>query len=214
MSKVKNGALGTFTKSLGNIVFYKSNGQDLARTKPTQYKDAKTDTQVIQRKSLRIILAFFQLIVAAVKISFPERKHTLSAYNAFVSANLPQAFDKSGAQPVLLYPNIQISKGSLLKPSDASILASSGYSISANWYNNTNNTTGFATDKATLVIYNPVKKDCYVSTVDASRASELLEIFVSPKWAGDTVHGYLAFRNSTETKASDSVYLGSAVVQA
>lgn len=214
MAILFNGLLGSSIKSIGNLVTYKSGGQQIARTKAASYKDANTDNQKLQRNAFALILSMFRLISPSVKVAFPEREAKHSAYNTFMKENVPEAVTGALGSQAITFASVITGKGSLLKPRNASVSSIITDRVDVLWDDNTNDTTGFATDKAVITLFNPAKDEAETSIFDAQRQTAGYNMNVPTSWEGDTVHVYLSFVSGDNGKASDSVYAGSAVVSA
>jgi hypothetical protein len=214
MAILTNGLLGKSSKTIGNIVTYTSGGQQIARTKPSHYSDANTDNQKLQRTAFSLILSMFRLISPAVKVAFPERQGKHSAYNVFMKENVPVAVSGSLGSQSVSFSDIIAGKGSLLKPRNVALISDITDRIDISWDDNTNNTTGFGTDKAVITVFNPAKDEAETYIFSAQRQSAGQNISTPASWQGDTVHVYLSFVSGDNGKASDSVYAGSVSVSA
>jgi len=207
MAILKNGLLGNSKKAIGNLVTYVSKGQQIARTKAANFKDAKTEEQIVTRNKLTAIVEMFRLISPAVKVSFPEAPQTWSAYNQFVSLNTKKACVVVGSDVSIDFSQIQTAKGSLLKPSNVEASASAGGLVQVIFDDNTNNTTGFATDKLVATLYNQDKNEAAFSLLEVIRNEGGVDINTPADWAGDEVSIYINFVSADMAKASDSVYV-------
>jgi hypothetical protein len=84
-------------------------------------KDANTELQKAQRASFKLIVNAYQALGGLADSGFPMRPVTLTPYNAFVAANLPNAIDNTGISPVINYRKMVVAQGTL--PSAAIIAA-------------------------------------------------------------------------------------------
>jgi hypothetical protein len=214
MAILTNGLLGNSSKTIGNIVTYTSGGQQIARTKPSHYSDAKTENQQLQRVAFALILSMFRLISPAVKVAFPERQGKHSAYNVFMKENVPVAVTGALGSQSINFSSVIAGKGSLLKPRNVALISDITDRIDISWDNNTNNTTGFGTDKAVITVFNPTKNEAETDIFSAQRQTAGHNLSVPSSWQGDTVHVYVSFVSGDNGKASDSVYAGSVSVSA
>ena len=80
--------LGTWRGKLGEMVFTRRAGEQIARTRNRNIKNPQTYAQAIQRSRLAALLPIFRLINGAV---FGRLKIGWSQYNSFVSRNLTAA---------------------------------------------------------------------------------------------------------------------------
>ena len=113
MSISQNPLFGAMSKSMANFSTYTRDGQNIIRSKAFRPKDAKTKAQLLHRAGFKLISNEFQLFGSIPSLGFVERKKNLTAYNAFMAANLSVAIDKTGDVPVINYSKLIVSKGSL-----------------------------------------------------------------------------------------------------
>jgi hypothetical protein len=113
MSIAQNPLFTSLRKSFANVTAYTLNGQNIIRAKAFNPKNPKTVAQKAHRDSFKLIANIFQMFGQYTEFGFVERKSNLTAYNVFMAANLPNAIDKTGAEPVVDYSKLLIAKGSL-----------------------------------------------------------------------------------------------------
>lgn len=82
----RNFLLGTSAGKLGDMVFYRSGGEQRTRTRVIP-KNPKTIAQMTNRLSMLNLTSIFRSLKPVIESSFPTKKSNQSAYNAFVSAN-------------------------------------------------------------------------------------------------------------------------------
>ncbi|MEI7502773.1 MAG: DUF6266 family protein [Paludibacter sp.] len=113
MSIAQNPLFTSLRKSFANVTAYTLNGQNIIRAKAFNPKNPKTVAQTMQRTGFKLISQAYQSFGQYTELGFVERKGNFTAYNAFFAANLQNAIDKTGAEPVIDYSKLLISKGSL-----------------------------------------------------------------------------------------------------
>jgi len=113
MSIAQNPLFTSLRKSFANVTAYSLNGQNIIRAKAFNPKNPKTVAQEMNRAGFKLISDTFQSFGKYTELGFVERKGNLTAYNVFIAANLPNAIDKTGAEPVIDYSKLLIAKGSL-----------------------------------------------------------------------------------------------------
>jgi len=114
MAKLKNGILGGFAGTVGNIVGSSWKGIDVIRLKPDHVKNPNTEKQQVQRGRFKHCTSFVRnLMNDIVKPIWNQEAHGMSGYNLMVKKNMP-AFGKSGELEE--YDKILLSLGSLYKP--------------------------------------------------------------------------------------------------
>lgn len=115
MSVSQNPLTGHMKKSMGNFTTSSYNGMNTVRAKVFKRKDSKTKAQIDHRIGFKLVVDAYNSMGGLAEWGFVERKKNFSAYNMFISANYPSAIDKTGELPVLNYPMLFISKGSIPK---------------------------------------------------------------------------------------------------
>jgi hypothetical protein len=113
MSIAQNPVMGKMAKSFANVNTYVHRGQNVISAKAFNRKDANTEAQQAHRASFKLIADVYQSLGGYAESGFPVRPAKQSAYNSFVSVNLPNAIDTSGQIPVIDYSKLQVAKGSL-----------------------------------------------------------------------------------------------------
>ena len=113
MSVAQNPLTGHMRKSMANFVTSSYNGINTIRAKVFRRKDNKTKAQMDHRAGFTLVAKAFGTLGVIADWGFAERKSSTSAYNMFISANYPSAVDKTGEVPVIVYPQLLVSKGSI-----------------------------------------------------------------------------------------------------
>jgi len=113
MSIAENPLLGPMRKSMGNFIISSYNGMTIIRSKPFKIRDAKTEKQLNMRARMTGIAKIYRAFGKVTGLGFPENSVGKSPQNMFVSANITTAFELVDAKPVISYPLLLLSKGSL-----------------------------------------------------------------------------------------------------
>lgn len=113
MAIAQNPITGQMRKSYANVNTYVLNGQNVVSSKAFNRKDKNSEAQKAQRASFKIIGDVWGWVGSFAEAGLLNLPQTQSPYNAFMAINLPAAIDNSGEAPVLDYPKLQISKGTL-----------------------------------------------------------------------------------------------------
>lgn len=108
---------GTTAGKVGEVVFFRANGQQRARQYVATVKDRRSESQITQRVMLSPVVQAFRLLKPVLINSFCNAPAVQSGYNAFVSANKsvkPSYFTKLQAmQSVFSFQEYQVSRGTL-----------------------------------------------------------------------------------------------------
>lgn len=114
---------GKASGKLGEIVLYRTGGEQRSRTYIKNVKNPKSLAQMEQRIKMASLVGFFKSLRGVLRSSFPQRKTNQSGFNAFMAASLPgatTAISKSAADNGLSVPlNYAISRGDILLPAGA-----------------------------------------------------------------------------------------------
>lgn len=114
---------GKASGKLGEIVLYRTGGEQRSRTYIKNVKNPKSLAQMEQRIKMASLVGFFKSLRGVLRTSFPQRKTNQSGFNAFMAASLPgatTAISKSAADNGLSVPlNYAISRGDILLPQGA-----------------------------------------------------------------------------------------------
>jgi len=113
MSIAENPLLGPMRKSMGNFTMYSLNGMNIVRSKAFKFKDPKTVKQLIMRARMTLLAETYHTFSRILCLGFPEDSSGKSAQNMLVSLNFTSSFEMEDSKPVISYPLLQLSKGSL-----------------------------------------------------------------------------------------------------
>jgi len=113
MSIAQNPLTGAMKKSMANFTHYTLNGMYIVRSKAFMPKASNTPKQLILRARMSTIGEMYQIFRDIINQGFPEREIRHSPHNMFVASNFKTAFVMEGTDPVISYPLMLVSKGSL-----------------------------------------------------------------------------------------------------
>jgi len=99
--------------SYANVNTYVCKGQNVVSSKAFNRKNSNTSAQQLQRASFKLIADAYVMLGGFVDMGFPQRDIRQSAYNVFMSLNLPGAVDSTGDEPVINYSKLVVARGSL-----------------------------------------------------------------------------------------------------
>lgn len=117
MAILKNLLLSGAKNGLSDIVLYKLNGQQIARSKPASVANPRTTAQMTQRIKLANVVNFYRANRSWMPRAFEHKERIESDYNAFVRANLSASRvaltkEQAAAGAAVVYP-YQVAQGSL-----------------------------------------------------------------------------------------------------
>jgi len=209
MAIVQNPLIGRASGKYGQSVFTTQFGRNVVKTKALTVNDAKSDSQVERRNALSQIVAIYKKIASAAKAGFKALAIGKSAYNAFSSYNLNNAFTYSGTTPAtFIEADFLVSKGAI-ESIDITTISSAAADADVDFTFPTT-TTGAgqsATDLAIAVVWNETQ-DIWGSNVAlAARSTGAVSVTMSSAAVeSDVIHGYLGFTNVGGSAQSNSVY--------
>jgi len=113
MSIAQNPLMGPMRKSMGNFTTMSYNVRNIIRSKAFNLKRKKTKAQQDQIVKMTLLAEVYRSFGGITDQGFVENSKGKSAYNLYVSANFNSAFDLTGEVPVISYPLLLASKGTL-----------------------------------------------------------------------------------------------------
>jgi Family of unknown function (DUF6266) len=210
MARVSNPLIGASSGSIGGVTLTSWKGINVAKSKPTTVANPQTDKQLERRNAISQIVAIFRLIAASVNAGFKSLAIQKSAYNAFSSWNLKNAFTYDGTSPAVLnHADLLISKGSIATtPILTVVSADSDETVGVTFAATASGAGQSLTDLAILVVYNEDTEEWYGELTSAARSTGAAEIEMPTACStGDTLHVYLGFTSVSGLYQSDSQYM-------
>ncbi len=209
MGKTPNGILGPVQGSVGNLTYYKLNGQNIVRKK-SKYKDAPTAAQLRTRAGMSVIMNFFTRIKPFLKVGYinQSRGTTSSYFNMALSYNMRHALKIENGNKVLDFSLVKLSSGLARSAKDAkATLTLEGLAFT--WLIEPELSWVTQNDQVMMLAYFP-QEDTAFYQVSGARRNTGKDLLVLPKsFLGKTMELYISFVGDDRLNASDSVYLGS-----
>jgi hypothetical protein len=206
MSLAQNPVMGKMAKSFANVNTYVHKGQNVISAKAFNRKDKNTEAQQSHRTGFKLISDVWASLGGYGESGFPARPERLSAFNVFMSLNLPKAIDSSGDVPVVDYSLLQIAKGSL--PGVDNVTASiTAQGITLEGETLADFPKALATDVITVLVK---KVNGTVKAVRQARGTgaDFTILFALPGIAAADMEYVYVFTNSADgKKVSNSVYV-------
>jgi hypothetical protein len=113
MSIAQNPLLGAMSKSMGNFTVSSYNGRIIVRSKVFKKTAKQTESQKNTVERFSVLVGVYNSLHGIADLGFPENRNGKSPYNMFISANMTSAFETVDVVPVIHYPSLLISKGSM-----------------------------------------------------------------------------------------------------
>lgn len=213
MGKISQGILGGVSGKVGNVIGGSWKGIDYLRIKPSSVANPRTEGQVTQRYKFTAALEFLQPSRDFIKVGFKNFANGMTEFNYAMSYILANAVTGDGLSASVDYTNALVSKGNLNGAANPAVSGISSGIATITWTDNSGGSNALATDKAMILIYNPVKKSSVYITSGADRNIGTQELPVPDSFIGDEVHVYFSFISADNRLVSNSMYLGVSVVQ-
>ena len=209
----KNDSLAVFKArgSAGPITYANWKGIGYFKQKAFIVANPKTDGQINARARLALMVVAFQLIGSAVNAGFKEMAVKMSAYNAFVKANINSALLYVSLGVYEIVPeNLQVSKGTLGNTSIATSSATAAGNTLTVTYDNTVQSYNQSLDDEVQILY--TNRDTGVTgwslASGQTRADGTVTVTVEGGVSlGEEIECYMWFKAATGTKVSDSQYV-------
>lgn len=205
MARVSNPLIGASRNKIGNVVFSNWKGIRVLREKPATVANPQTDAQVRQREAMAKLVVVGRLLLGALQVSFREMAVQMSQFNAFIKANLPQAFFFDGPSADLLADRIIVSKGTLVPMQDAAVDGVVGRAVTFDWTDNTGGSGANASDVVHVVAIEANAAEFAAISTAATRADETVTVNVPGTWNIAGARYALYFVAADGAKSSDSV---------
>lgn len=209
MAIANNGPGGDHRGRLGNVVYYKLNGQQVSReigrtTKPP------TEKQLASRLATKMCSGFLESVKEFINVGFglEAQGTTSNAFNVAVKYNRKQIV--AGVYPNLSidYKKVVLSAGKL-KQAENWQVTEIPEGLRYSWNTDPQMAWPEATDQVMMLAYFPEKEKVFYTLFGSSRlsGSDVLEIPSSLQ--GTYMETYMSFVAADRKQVGDSVYTGS-----
>lgn len=113
MGKLKSSHLQNLTGRLSNLIFYEVNGQQLVRTQPSHYRDAKSELQLMHRQRFTLVQQFLKCFRPLINSYYNQVAPGKTAYGEALSWHLHHALTGNYPNVTIDPAHAQITRGSL-----------------------------------------------------------------------------------------------------
>jgi hypothetical protein len=210
MGLLPNGILGNINGTVGPVVTYLLNGQNVIRSKPRKSNKPPTIPQLQNRTELEVITLFLDKAKTLIKKGF---KHLAigtknNYHNLAVSYNKSQATTGEYPDVKLVFEKILLSKGDLAQPVNPAVERMDD-GLKFTWECPESLESGYTSDQVMMMAYSP-NLDRSVC-IDSGAKRRVMEdvLPLSPSMLKEQLEVYIAFVADDRLQAADSIYLGS-----
>lgn len=204
---IVNSEFGPIKQSVGGLTFSNWKGRNVVKRKPASYNDAKTPTQLANRRKLKVLVAFGRLLLAVIRVGFKSVSQVITQWNNFVKNNI-QAVTDDGTTSTITYASVILSLGNLLGLVNAAGAAGSlAGDVDLTWDANSNGTTGLDGDVLQVAWYSPTTGNSGFTAPGETRVDGASPYNVGAAETGNTIEFYLFFKEAAGNNVCDSVHL-------
>lgn len=210
MGKIGDSLLGGTTGRTGRIVVANVYGNEITRIRPKKRTKKPTEKQELVQTRMRQCATFLESYKGYACKHYGVRIGMKSCYNLAMT-NLMANFNIDNTTKTITpdYPNLSFSKGSLIAPVPLALASPAASAVELSWQDNSMNNPDREADQAQiLVVVDGELNTMFLENV-ATRSEETYVANLPATLSGKEVHVWLAFRDTEQTKVSNSVYLGS-----
>lgn len=208
MARVQNTLIGKSSGSVGGATFSTWKGLNVLKSKPETVANPQSDNQLMRRSAMTQLVAIFRRIPAAVDAGFKKLAIHMSAFNAWTSYNLRNAFDYSAPPTAdLNFSSILVSKGTITStPISTNTATNASPTVTITYPTTIADPGQSTTDKVIAACYNQTQDTWGSATGTATRADGTVSITMPANMVtADQYYVYLAFYNELSGESSDSV---------
>jgi hypothetical protein len=157
------------------------------------------------------VLGILKPITGFIRVGYKRFTTKQTAFNAAMSYILNNAITGTFPDFSVDLSKVLVSRGNLTTASNAAVLATGG-SIGLTWDDNSSANMANATDKALVLVLNPLRAEAVYETAGNARTTGAQEIAAPAEWLGESVEVFLGFITEDGKDLANSVYLGSVTV--
>lgn len=212
MGKISQGILGGVSGKVGNVVGGSWKGIDYLRILPASVANPRTPAQMDQRSKFITVINFLQPIKDFIRVGFKNYAVKMTQFNNAMSYNVKNAITGEYPDYTMDYTKALVSRGGLAPALNGTASSTVAGLVTFEWDDNSGDGNAQSTDKALLVVYNPVKNEAVFILDGVTRVTGVQEITVPDNYSGDTVHTYIGFISEDGASVSNSKYLGAVQV--
>lgn len=208
MARVQNTLIGKSSGSVGGATFSSWKGINVLKSKAVTVSNPKSQLQRNQRNRMSLLVAMFRAVSGALNIGYSKLANEMSAYNAFIKANLLEVnFSGSAPSMSLIYANLLTAKGTIgVTPITAVTGTNSSANVPVTWPSADEPIGSSVNDIAIAAVYNETQNVWGYAASAARSTGTTTVVMPAPVVTADVLHAYLFFRNAETTEVSDSDY--------
>lgn len=207
MGKIHPDLAGAFQRSVGNVVYYLKNGENIARSKSKSPYTSKTPAQETQRGKFGDMNHLASIMQNVAKTGFPQRKRGFSAVNAFHSSNKRNYIESEDGKTVIDYEHLQCSQGPLFPPVVTATLNAESRTIAFQSEAMPGDSNCKEDDAVYAVLLDTENEFCSLTEVCKRGKGGSVSVILSRYWKTEAVVLYAFAVSANGRKASATLHL-------
>lgn len=207
MAEIEQGILGGVSGKVGTVVGANWRGKNIIRAKPRKSKKKATLSQLNQRAKFKVVANFLGPLNSIVGLYFGQYQGVKSRSNLAMSYHLLEAVEKKGAEYVINYEKVMLTKG--IVPNVVMTSAAVADSeLKLQWTSNSGLIIEKPTDQLTVVIYSEKNKMFYTLESIVTRDKNEFSTKLPAAFNGKDNSIWVILTNEQKTDCSVSMFVG------
>lgn len=208
MGKNYQGINGNFSGKIGPTVGRQSKGRTITAIYQPIVKNPRTTKQESNRAKFALVVAVMHGLAGWAKKMCKGITKYGTGYSNLLKINMDgDAISGNYPDFEFLYAKAELSRG-ILSSGGAPAVVMDSNAANFSWSDDTDSIINFATDVASVAVFNSAKKQWLYVLGAAPRSERQYVMNLPSSWAGDNVDSYIAFSRPDFSEVSNSVYLG------
>ena len=203
MGEIKRGILGGFSGKVGTVVGANWKKISYMRALAVNVSNPRTAKQRLQRGKFKLCVQFLKPMVDYLKVSYQYLGVNRTPFNAAMADLMDRAVTVSGEQVCLDYEKALVASGNLTAPRDP-LVEVQGNKLIFSWEDNSGMGNAETTDLAMPLVINKETGEVLYQLEAAVRTECQTEMELPDNWDKQALAVYLAFRNESGTRCSNS----------
>lgn len=206
MAIFRSSLFGDLSKSLHNLVMYRSRGLSIVRSKPMTIHNPKTEKQRASRAVFRATTQLSAYLSPLTVYGFPSLYKTDSR-NAFVSANMQMFSVDEEMNAVPDYRLMACSCGVQTPPTMKAVWAEDGRGVCVESFAQNISATASRQDMLYVVVFHAKDKDCDLHKFGERGMVQQRNFALNARWIRNFVYVYAFAVSANGNRASETLFL-------
>jgi hypothetical protein len=207
MAKIGDNIYSAGQGSVGNVVMYTMHGKNFIRSKPSKYKDRKSEAQLAQRARMQVVTGFLISFKELIRKTYAGEAVGRAPYHAAKSQVMMHAIEGSYPDFTINKKAALLSKGPLPLPGEVSVSLQEG-GLLVEWSDSAANLKQHGRDNLVVIAQDKQSGGCEYIFSGARRTDKRYLWKINMPVSQDELPDiWIAFRNVDETEMSDSMYV-------